>query len=452
MRVLGQLLLAALATAAIDSVAGEAGAPADSARGAADRAAAGAPDLAPVPSNTDPHRVGAAPPESVWAIVRHVAAVAESLRGLEFTAEVPVAIVSDSTARRHFLGRLSKHYPRERLDHEARAFVQLGLLPPGTDLMSTLLDVLEEQAGGYYDPERATFFLLDDMPRSVLPVLAVHELTHALDDQHHDIDSTLARLELQDEDRAAAFGAVLEGSGTLVMTCFVMREMQAGRLTLPDLMALQASEVGRAEKLRGAPAVLRRSLLAPYVLGQTFLLRGKPGAVHRGLVAADVESAFLQPPLSMEQVLHPEKYWEASHFDAPRPVPAPDLSAQLGSGWRKVDEGTLGELLLGALVGAEEPAFDDAAMVDPRRWTNKAAAGWGGDRWTLYRRGDESCTVLATVWDSRRDALEFAAALRLPRGCRVRRRDRAVVVVAGVRRDRADRVAEPYLDALARQR
>ena len=40
-----------------------------------------------------------------------------------------------------------------------------------------------------------------------------------------------------------------------------------------------------------------------------------------------------------------------------------------------------------------------------------AAAGWGGDRYTLLRRGDERALVMRLTWDSERDRAEFAQSL-----------------------------------------
>jgi len=164
----------------------------------------------------------------------------------------------------------------------------------------------------------------------------------------------------------------------------------------------------------------------------------------------DLERAFTDPPVSWEQVLHPEKYWTAGARDLPRPVAVPDLASTLGDGWALSDEGGVGEMLLAILTDPKADQFDPATFPQPRTWTNEAASGWGGDRWQLYRRGDDTVTVLATVWDTEKDAREFRKALPRPlRRTSLMERD-AVVLVAGEPGKRAGALAREALRVLTR--
>jgi hypothetical protein len=341
-----------------------------------------------------------------------------------------VRVVDDAAAKEHFKARLTKFWPEDQVRTEQQAYADLGLVPEGTDLMAVLFDILEEQAGGYYDPESKTFFVLGDMPRATAPILMAHELTHALDDQHFDIDAIIEPL-MEQGDRAAAVGAVLEGSGTVVMSLFVVREMTAGRLTAAALTELQDSEAGRAEKLKAAPQILQRALMGPYFLGQAFLMRGSLAGLMTGVPSEDLNRAFREPPVSTEQILHPEKYWDEDALDLPRDVNLGDLSGGLGGGWSLESSGELGELMLAILAGAMPINLSSPAAALPSTWTNEAASGWGGDRWQLYRRGDHRLTLLATLWDSEKDAKEFESALDPARGGWVIRRGDAVVLAAG---------------------
>ena len=65
-----------------------------------------------------------------------------------------------------------------------------------------------------------------------------------------------------------------------------------------------------------------------------------------------------------------------------------------------------------AWAGASTPGLRDVEIALPSRWTNAAAAGWGGDLWHYYVKNGQGATVLATLWDTARDAGEFEAALR----------------------------------------
>ncbi|HET8946394.1 MAG TPA: hypothetical protein VFQ07_05385 [Candidatus Polarisedimenticolia bacterium] len=413
------------------------------ARAAQEPKANGTPQPAPQPP------AGAAPAESAGALSKEEAAalaaevspIVEDIRGAKFAHPVPVEIVDDQAARAHFKTRLQEHWPEEARRAEETVDAHLGLIPPKTDLEEEVFDVLEEQAGGYYDPDRDTFFVLGDMPRAAAPIIVAHELTHALDDQRYGIDRLLKEAE-DDDDRSGALEAVVEGSGTVVMTVFIHRQIVAGKLDPRSLLAFQESEVGRAERLKASPLFVQRSLIAPYILGMAFLLRGELIRIQTGgITPSDLDRAFSDPPRSTEQILHPEKYWDPAKRDLPRGVVLPDLASDLGPGWSRRGEGNLGELTLGLLTGVDpgDPTSPDRAL---ERWTNAASTGWGGDRWNLYRSGEKAVTVLATSWDTEKDAREFAAGLTLPPGATVRRKGETVVVIAGDAGDKAKKLAD----------
>jgi hypothetical protein len=363
-------------------------------------------------------------------LTKTIAPIVEEIRGLKFKHAVPVEVVDDAAARGHFEDRLHRHWPEEQRRADQVVYEALGLLPKNSDMEKEVYDVLEEQAGGYYDPDRDTFFVLGDMPRAAAPIIVAHELTHALDDQAYGIDGLVAKT-LDDDDRGAALDALVEGSGTLVMSVFIRRQLDSGALDPGGLVAFQNSEAGQAVRLKASPRFVQESLIAPYLLGMAFLLRGELIRFHTGgITPSDIDRAFRDPPQSTEQILHPEKYWDPALRDRPRAVSFADLSDVLGPGFRQEAQGTLGELTLGLLTGVDpgDPTSPDRAL---ERWTNAAASGWGGDRWHLYRDGGTAIVVAATVWDSERDAREFEAALKPPAGAMKKRKGTAVVLIAG---------------------
>jgi hypothetical protein len=307
---------------------------------------------------------------------------------------------------------------------------------------------MEEQAGGYYDPERDTFFVLNDMPSATAPVFVAHELTHALDDQRFNLDALIDGVK-DDDDRGAAISAVAEGSATVVMSLFTAQELAAGRLEARAFSDFQASEAGRAAKLRAAPPVLQRSLLGPYMLGQAFLLHGHADRLT-SFIPADADRCFKDPPLSTEQIIHPEKYWDAASRDLPQPVRVGDLAQTLGPGWKLAGAGTLGELLLAVLTGLGGVDIGSVNALAPVSWTTRAASGWGGDVFQHYTKGERSLTLIASVWDTKRDAQEFEAAVRTEARRAVRLRDRWVVVVAGDTSKQRTAFAESVLSLLSR--
>jgi hypothetical protein len=408
--------------------------------------------LAPASSRGE-GEAAAAPPAALGAgeatlLALEIAPAVEAIRGLTFKRVVPVEIVDDAGARAHFDSRVRKFWPEDRLRAEQIVYTQLGILPAGSDLVSLLFDVLEEQTGGFYDPESGSLFLLDDMPPSTAPILMAHELTHALDDQHFDLDALIEGAG-GGNDRETAIGAVIEGSGTIVMMSFVLDATRAGRMPAQAIFDLQESEAGRAEKLKAAPQLVQRSLVGAYLLGQAFLLQGDLTALTSGISPRDLDRAFGAPPSSTEQILHPEKYWDRARRDDPVEVDLPDLSSALGKGWALRANGVLGELTLAIVAGAGPI---DPLSPSTDNYTNEAASGWGGDRWQLYGDGGRSATLLCTVWDSERDAREFEASLRAPvSGLLVERRADAVVLVAGPGDAAARRLSAGAFAAIGRK-
>ena len=384
--------------------------------------------------------------EEATALARSLAPRVEELRGLTFRSQVPVKVVNDAFTAAQIKERAKKFWPEDRVRAEQTAFAQLGLLPPGTNLVTSLFDVLEEQVGGFYNPDDDTFYVLDDMPASLGPIIMVHELTHALDDQYFKIDDILQK-SLDDDDRSEALGAVVEGSGTVVMTAYLVREIAGGRVNPQVLLDFQKTEAGKAEKLMAAPAFLQRGLLSPYLLGQGFLLRGNLSAVASGVRAADLDRAFKDPPVSSEQILHPEKYWNDASRDLPLPIASPDLSRVLGEGWTRWSDGNLGELNIALLTGAGPMSPTSPETLSAAGWTNIGAAGWGADRWQLYKNGETTVAILLTIWDTEKDAQEFETALKPLEGRTAQRRGDSVVLVAGASQDQAGRLIDKMLDA-----
>lgn len=392
----------------------------------------------------------AEPPPDKAAMLKQVAADVERIRGLKFLHPVPMEVVGDAATRKHALERLDDLQAKEALDAELAVYRLLHLVPQEGDVLASMLDALEEQVGGFYDPKRETFFLLDDMPSSMAPALIAHELTHALEDQLFDLDARL-RASKDDEDLSFAVSAVHEGSATLVMTLYAAEALQSGKLKSEDFGAFAKTEAGKGERLAALPPVLYRQLIGAYVLGTNFLTRGRGPVGGDKFPVADVRRAFKEGPTSSEQILHPERYWESR--DDPRPVALAGAGELLGEGFSRSADGTLGELVLAVLVGAKTPGdFATAWGVGSSGWTNAAATGWGGDHWELWRRGTEAAVLVGTVWDSSKDAQEFAAALGGGPTFAFRRKGKAVAIVAGIPSDGAGPLLEAVLRATLKKK
>ncbi len=342
------------------------------------------------------------------SVVDRIVLDVERLRGMTFKDQVPVSVVDDDQAIAQTLQRLEEFGELDEIRLAEIVMKDLGLADPEDDVMALLMDALREQIGGYYDPKLGRFYLLDDMPAALVDILTAHELTHALEDQYYGLDAFL-EAEGAGDDEIFARGSVTEGSATLLMTIYSVEHAFDQSLGEEDLMAMASIGQEAVERL---PKVLLRQLMAPYVLGMSFVQRGNAmGWMAGGYPVDDVNLVYKKPPLSSEQILHPEKYWDEDQLDDPIPVSLGAAGAALGGAWTRVNDGVLGEINLAMLVGAPTPDPADPAGVLGSAWTNSAATGWGGDHYELWTRGKKSVVLLSTTWDSEHDAEEFAAAL-----------------------------------------
>ena len=342
--------------------------------------------------------------EELEATTARIQTQVEAIRGQEFERPVGVRL----TDAEGFLG-----YARQRMKAMSREDAMaregdiahlLGLAPTDLDMEEAVLELLKGQVGGFYDPGTDTFYLMEAFTGGVAKVILAHELTHALDDQLYDLDDDFKRL-VEDRDGSAAYQSVVEGSGTIAMSQWMMKH--GAELTQAELM--EAASMG-TEELGNAPAVLWKPLLASYTQGQAFLeagfkLRRKQGATMTDVIAA----AFAAPPTTMEQVLHPAKYWDPEQRDEPVEVPVED---RLPEGWTVLERGTLGELYVALLTEKDRKVdFQNPLSMLTIRYTNDGARGWDGDTLVLRGKGEARWLTLAIAWDSPEDAVEFVKAI-----------------------------------------
>jgi hypothetical protein len=374
-------------------------------------------------------------PQQAEALVREVSAAVEQLRALKFKTPVKMEVIEPAAARESFKAKI-KPWVEDEARHTQAAFVHLGLIPPHTDLITSQLDTVEKDVLGYYEPGSKVFYLLSHVSADDVRGVVAHELTHALEDQHYDLEAVAKRAE-GDSDRATAISAVVEGSAMAVTLAYLSRQPSSKKALEQE----EQNERQRARRLASAPSFTQRALLAPYFLGFTFLLRGKPWVWQLdGVAYPDLDQAYREPPRSTRQILHPEQYWASlRRREAPQPLTLPDLSKVLGPGWSKVTEGSIGELGLAVMTGAQV-RMDSPEVLLPARWTNRAAAGILADLYQHYVSGEQRVTVLATRWETEDDAQEFDAALKY-RGQSFFRMGCNVLLLAGDVGDKAEALA-----------
>jgi len=143
-----------------------------------------------------------------------------------------------------------------------------------------------------------------------------------------------------------------------------------------------------------------------------------------------VDSLYLDPPVSTEQILHPEKYAAGETYaELADPADAARDGGPL-DGWRLLRSNALGELQW-RIVFTEHGQGDIAELL---------AAGWDGDRYAVFERDGEILMAMTTHWDTEDDAKDFEAGYYEVQGAKglpadaarlVDQRGRFVAVVEG---------------------
>lgn len=109
------------------------------------------------------------------------------IRELPILYPVKSGTKSRAQIERMVLKNLSNESAPESLKNDELLLKKLGLVPKDFDYRSLILKLLTEQIAGFYDPKTKEFFLADWLPLDGQKSVMVHELTHALQDQHFDL-------------------------------------------------------------------------------------------------------------------------------------------------------------------------------------------------------------------------------------------------------------------------
>src|ERR1700761_207314 len=103
--------------------------------------------------------------------------------------EVKRRLTTREAVEKSLVEKMKDDKDAKRMERSEIFLKKFGLLDRDFQLQPFLLQLLREQIAGYYDAKTKTVNLLDWIePDAQKPVLA-HELTHALQDQHLDLDS-----------------------------------------------------------------------------------------------------------------------------------------------------------------------------------------------------------------------------------------------------------------------
>jgi hypothetical protein len=324
------------------------------------------------------------------------------LQLIELRELQPIGFVSRSLLTREQLRhKIENEFFEDYTEEEARvdSIVQsaFGLLQSGFNMFNFYKDFLNEQIAGLYDRDTKVMDIVQGSEFGGTERLTyAHEYTHALQDQNYDIENGLEFNDEsceEDSERCAAVQALIEGDAS-----FSEYMWFSNYATMQDVQDIQEFFSNNESPIYdSAPDFLKEDFLFPYIFGQTFV-----GHLYDLGGWEAVNKAYNNPPVSTEQILHPERY----PADRPVQIDLPDLSSVvLGEGWRELDQGILGEWYTFLVLA--HGLVPEARLSETE--AQSASDGWGGDVYVVYynEQEDQVVLVLHTSWETISDANQF---------------------------------------------
>jgi hypothetical protein len=329
--------------------------------------AAGAKKASSTTTSTTSTTVPAAWDPRLQPIVDKVA----ELRGLTFDHPVAAEFLEDAAYEKQVavdMGTLTKE-DKQDLARDQTQFLVLGLIGPDVNLRDSVESLEESGTAAYYSPKTKKITVrgttLDD---PATRVTVAHELTHALQDQHFD---------LQKLDKAArtthgsrALHALAEGDAVRTADAFEKTLSDA------DQQAYKArqAELGRQSHMeivaKAVPDSLQFDFQSPYALGPSML-----DALVAKEQAGAVDALFANPPVADAVFVTPLAMLEHRTFQTVDPPAL--VKGEKRSGKPDV----FGALALFQVLASRT---DNATALS-------AADAWDGDAMVFFTRKGQSC-------------------------------------------------------------
>ena len=319
-----------------------------------------------------------------------------ALRGLEMKTNLMRDLMTPEQLKDKVINDFFEDYTAEDAAKDVRVLSTLGLVEPGYDLLQLYIDLYSEQIAGFYDSETKEMFVIAGESFGGMERMTyAHEFNHVLQDQNYDMENGLKLNDdycETDTEYCGATSALIEGDSVLTESLWF--QQYATREDYDDLLDYQESY--SSPVYDSAPPFMQEDLLFPYTKGYDFV---------NGLYEQDgweaVDDAYRNPPVTTEQILHPEKY----PADKPIVVEVPDLTQMLGEGWSEYERNVMGEwysfLIFARPVSSSFTVDEEDAQA--------ATEGWGGDTYVYYLKEDsqEYLFTWRSTWETTLDAEEF---------------------------------------------
>ncbi|MCZ7532425.1 MAG: hypothetical protein M5U23_03275 [Acidimicrobiia bacterium] len=313
---------------------------------------------------------------------------AEESRALPFLEIPTVTILDQAEFQSRVAADVAEDLDSTHLANDQKLFELMGMLDGQTDLGELLVELYAEQVLGFYDGETKEIVVPaePDGFSAYQRITIVHELVHALTDQHFDFNPEFERRSDEGNiDDAAALLAVVEGDATYQQFLYVQNMDPADAVQA----ALEALSFDSAT-LDSAPTWVGLDLAFPYEQGLVFM---REIIADNGLKGVD--EVYQDLPTTTEQILDPNKYLRRQG-----PEPLDPVSVTL-PGWDVHEDASWGEWGVRMIL---------TDTVTPGMVT-QASSGWGNDSYRTLVNGDDIAMAWSYLAETDQDAEDLVNAL-----------------------------------------
>jgi hypothetical protein len=308
-------------------------------------------------------------------------AAAVRLRGLPVLAPIRCQILDRKAMIDRAMATALRETPREWIDGQVQWLILLGLAPEGFEMLPAINSLLDEQLAGFYDPREDVLFVTGDTADRMT---LVHEVVHALQDQHFDLGKRMEQAKTSDA--LSALQILAEGDATSAMLEIPRDQAQNTEAMAEALNGVGALFAEATPTAVPVPAILKRSLIAPYLDGFS-LIEGL--RVHGDWTA--VNALWAQGPAASAQLLSDDPLrWGNSVKQKVQSLPEPPP-------WRPSLEAPYDD------VSGEQSLRVLFEEWLARRKAAEAARGWLGDRVTVWSDHGTSALFWRMRWASELD-------------------------------------------------
>jgi len=318
-------------------------------------------------------------------------------RGMPFLEPVEKKVQSRKETEQFLVTRVEEEFTREEIEGAETLLKRLGLLPGDYNYYSSTVDVLTEQISGMYDYKDGFLALAEWIPLELQKPILVHEMTHALQDQHFGLENYLSP-EVDNDDRAMALSALVEGDASLVMFAYTLMPEGRSVTDVPDFIELVSRQFAFMEatspKLSSSPRYIKETIMFAYSYGAEFV---KDIVAVKGWEG--LNEIYRDPPATTEQIMHPEKFILSRDLPQDAEEAARKQFGDFTGQEPSPVSNVLGEFTLFLMLREH---LDE-------KTARRGAEGWDGDYVALHRPGPGKDEILqmTLIWDSEFEAEEF---------------------------------------------